>query len=261
MPTTAPTAAPAPQLAPAARIVERDDGSLQIGIRPETAVRVTDSASLRGVLTSIAHGERDTTSPELLEALSDAGLFTAPQSPGPFPVRVIGSLDTDLEAALTWAGMRSRPRAGLALVLSVGEVDRSTIDPLLRADLPHLVVRIVDGVVLLGPFVSPGLTACLRCLDAHHADEDPGYPVALERYVAAGARPRDDGCLDVPDPGTTALALAWAARDLRTFSSGRTPSTWSSTIAIGGTGSAISACAWQPHPRCGCRWFESAVGR
>lgn len=261
MPTTAVTAAPAPQLTAAARVVERDDGCLQIGIRPETYVRVTDTAPLREALTAIAHGERrGGDNPELLAALDDAGLFAAPQPPGPFPVRLVGSLTGDVEGALAWVGMRVRPRARLALVLSTGELDRAELDPLVRGDIPHLVLRAVDGVVVVGPFVVPGATACLRCLDAHHSDEDPGYAVALERYVVAGAQPREDGCVDVHDPGNVALALAWAARDLRMFSTGGVPSTWSSTVVIGGVRAPIAAVAWQPHPRCGCRWFEPALG-
>lgn len=260
VPITAATSAPAPQLAAAARIVQRDDGCLQIGIRPDTSVRVTDTAPLREALAAITHGERIVDNPELLAALDGSGLFASPQPPGPFPVRVMGSLEGDVEGALEWAGMQVRPRARLALVLSIGEVDRSELDPLVRLDLPHLLVRVIDGVVVLGPFVVPGATACVRCLDAHHGDEDPGYAIALERYVAAGAQPREDGCLDVPDPANLALALAWAARDLRTFSTGGIPTTWSSTISIGGAGSSIAAVAWQPHPRCGCRWFEPALG-
>jgi hypothetical protein len=260
VPTTADSAAPAPQLAAAARVVQRDDGCLQVGIRPETSVRVTDTAPLRAALAAIAHGERDAGNPELLAALDGSGLFAAPQPPGPFPVRVLGSLDGDVEGALSLVGMRARPRARLTLVLSTGEIDRGQLDPLVRADLPHLVLRAIDGVVVIGPFVVPGATACLRCLDAHHSDEDAGYPIALERYVAASAQPREDGCLDVPDPGNTALALAWAARDLRTFSNGGVPTTWSSTISIGGVAAPIAAVAWQPHPDCGCRWFESALG-
>ncbi|MGN6160422.1 MAG: hypothetical protein ACTHOG_01850 [Marmoricola sp.] len=260
MPTTAPTSAPAPQLAAAARIVERDDGSLQVGIRPETAVRVRGTGTLRAALEAIAHGKRDTRSPELLAALDGSGLFTTGSTPGPFPVRVVGSLGTDPDPVLASADLIPRPRARLALVLSVGEVDRGVVDALIRADVPHVIVRALDGVVLLGPFVSPGSTACVRCLEAHHGDEDPGYPIALERYISAGALPRADGCLDTPDPGNTALALAWAARDLRTYSTGGIPSTWSSTVVLGGLAEPISAVAWQPHPQCGCRWYPPALG-
>ena len=258
MPTTSLTAAPAPQLAPAARVVERDDGCLQVGIRPESTVRVAATARLRRALTEIAHGERGIGDPALLAALAESGLFTRAHPPGPFPVRVIGSLNCEVEAALASVGLSMRPRAALALVLSVGEIDRAMLDPLVRADTPHLLVRAIDGVVVVGPFVSPGATACLRCLDAHHSEEDPGYPRALERYVAAGSQPREDGCLDTPDPANSALALAWAARDLYTFSTGGVPTTWSSTVTIGAGGSDIDAIAWRPHPACGCRWFEPA---
>lgn len=260
MSTTASTSSPAPQLAAAARVVERDDGSLQIGIRPDTCIRVPDSPLTRRTLEEIAHGERcSEDSAPLLEALDDAGLFTSPQPPGPFPVRVIGTLDGSLEEALRWSGLRLRSRARLALVLSVGEFDRSLLDPLVRTDVPHLIVRVLDGVLVLGPFVVPGDTACLRCLDAHHTDEDPGYPVALDRYVTASAQPREDGCVDIPGASSTALALAWAARDLRTFATGGIPTTWSSTVVIADVGADIAAVTWQPHPQCGCRWLEPAL--
>lgn len=260
MSTTARTSGPAPQLAAAARIVERDDGCLQIGIRPEASIRVVDSPTARQTLEEIAHGERcGDEGVALLTALEEAGLFTSPHQPGPFHVRVIGTLDGDLDEALRWSGLSIRARARLALVLSVGEFDRTLLDPLIRTDVPHLIIRVLDGVLVIGPFVVPGETACLRCIDAHHADEDPGYPVALERYVTATTQPREDGCLDIPDASSTALALAWAARDLRTFVTDRTPSTWSSTVVIGDTDAQIAAVTWQPHPQCGCRWLEPAL--
>lgn len=260
MSTTALTSGPAPQLAAAARIVERDDGCLQIGIRPDTSVRVSDSPTARRALEEIAHGERcSEMGTSLLTALGDAGLFTSPQPPGPFPVRVIGSLDGDLAEALRWAGLCIRSRARLALVLSIGEFDRAVLDPLIRGDVPHLIIRVLDGVLMLGPFVVPGETACLRCLDAHHTDEDPGYPVALERYVTASTQPREDGCLDIPEASSTALALAWAARDLRTFATQGVPTTWSSTVVIGEPETQIAAVTWEPHPQCGCRWLAPAL--
>lgn len=260
MSTTAETSAPAPQLAAAARIVERDDGCLQIGIRPESSIRVSDSPAARQALEDIAHGERCAEEgAALLAALDDVGLFTTPQPPGPFPVRVIGSIEGDLRASLRRSGLRPRARARLALVVNVGEFDRSRLDPLIRTDVPHLILRVLDGVLVVGPFVVPGETACLRCLDAHHTDEDPGYPIALKHYIAASTQVRDDGCLDAPDASSLALALAWVARDLRTFATGGIPTTWSSTVVIGGSDSQIEAVAWQAHPQCGCRWLEPAL--
>ncbi len=49
--------------------------------------------------------------------------------------------------------------------------------------LPHLMVRLTEGDAVVGPFVVPGRTACLRCLDAHHAD---GRPTVAAAGGAAG---------------------------------------------------------------------------
>ncbi len=61
------------------------------------------------------------------------------------------------------------------------------IDRLVQADRPHLLVTAVAGRVRVGPCVVPGLTACLRCVDAHLADRDPRHP--LVRRAARRRRP------------------------------------------------------------------------
>lgn len=259
MPATSATAAPAPQLAAATRIVKREDGCLQVGIRPEATVCIRDTPAARRALDDIARGERcDRQHPDLLAALSQAGLFTTPRPPGRYPVRILGSLDGDLAAALRWSGLEANAQARLALVLSLGELDRRVLDPLIRSDVPHLIVRALDGVIVLGPFVVPGETACLRCLDTYSADEDPCYLTTLDRYVRACAQPREDGCLDIVNPGDAALALAWATRDLREYATGGIPTTWSTTIVIGDPSAPLNAVTWKPHPDCGCHWTSLA---
>lgn len=257
MPITAPQARPATQLAAAARVVDRHDGLLQVGIRPEACIRVPDTPRLRRALADIARGERgNDQDPHLVTALHEAGLVSLPSPPGPFAIRIWGTLDSDISTALRWAGLSERADAKLVLYLSNGEIDRADLDPLVRSGIPHLIVRALDGVLVVGPFVIPGQTACIRCIDAHHTDDDPGYPIALEQYVLARGEPREDGCLDIVSPGDTALALAWAARDLRAHSMGDLPTTWSSTVVIGDPAGSISAVTWEPHPSCGCRWAD-----
>ena len=99
-------------------------------------------------------------------------------------------------------------------MLSTGEPDRDLLDPLVRAGTHHLVVRLVDGGAVLGPFVSPGVTACLRCTDAHRTVEDPDHVPVTARYVRASRRTRRDGVPDVADPALALAALAWAVRDV-----------------------------------------------
>ena len=45
-----------------------------------------------------------------------------------------------------------------------------------------------------GPTYVPGVTACLRCLDAHDADTDPTHPLLLVAHLdPVGNMPRDRG--------------------------------------------------------------------
>ena len=91
----------------------------------------------------------------------------------------------------------------------------------------------VDGGAVLGPFVVPGVTACLRCVDAHQSLLDPDHVAVTSRYLRATAVPRDDGVPDVADVALLALALTWAARDVVAHLAGREPATFSRTIRFG----------------------------
>ncbi len=65
------------------------------------------------------------------------------------------------------------------------------------------------------PFVQPGVTACLRCLDAHEVALDPRRPLLVEQLARLPAAPID--------PAVLALAQTWAARDLATYLGGGRP--------------------------------------
>ena len=147
--------------------------------------------------------------------------------------------------------------ASARLVGRAGEPRRESVDDLVRVGEPHLLVRLVEGRVTVGPFVVPGRTACLRCVDAHLADRDPRRPLVLEQYAdPAGGRA-------VPEPvGPSLLALGWAAavQDLVTWVEGDRPSSWSATLDIG-PGLGLTRTAWARHPHCGCSWGDLlAVG-
>jgi bacteriocin biosynthesis cyclodehydratase domain-containing protein len=204
----------------------------------------------------------DAASQRVLADLAAHGVVVpAPSRPAtPLPVAVLGDLGTDpgVDAGpqLAGAGLVATsadtgpPRAGLAL--SCGELDRDLLDPWLRSGLPHLIVRLVDGVAVVGPLVVPGATACLRCLDEHRADEDPDHLAVVQRYAAACAVPRRDGVPDPVDPLVATLITCWAVRDLRAHLDGTRPPTWSSTITLGAD--TVTAATWLRHPACWCAW-------
>ena len=158
----------------------------------------------------------------------------------PAVLRLLGS------AGLAVAGPRATPSAYL-VVTAGGEPDRSDLDDLVRSETPHLVLRNVGGRVTLGPFVAPGLTACLRCVDAHLSDADPGHGLVAEQHPDRA----DEPC----DPVLMSLAVAWAVRDLVAFAEGPEPSTWSATVVLTPELS-VERRPWTRHPRCGCSWGD-----
>jgi bacteriocin biosynthesis cyclodehydratase domain-containing protein len=119
--------------------------------------------------------------------------------------------------------------------------------------VPHLVVRLVDGGALLGPFVVPGETACLRCIDAHESVRDPDHVAVTTRYAQASGSPRGDGVPDL-DPALASIALAWAVRDVTAHLDGHEPSTWSRTLHLRPDPTRREEQAWPRHPHCGCSW-------
>jgi bacteriocin biosynthesis cyclodehydratase domain-containing protein len=149
---------------------------------------------------------------------------------------------------------RSRDGERLGLLVAVGEPDRERLDPWVRDGVPHLVVRMVEGTVTVGPFVTPGSTACLRCIDAHHADADPSWPVLVAQYARAVATPRDDGVPEPRDPALAAILAGWAARDLVTVAEGGAPATWSTTLVLDAVLRDVESRSWLRHPDCGCSW-------
>ena len=143
------------------------------------------------------------------------------------------------------------PGATAALVVACGEQLRTRLDPLVRAGLPHLLLTCGARGARLGPFVVPGVTACLRCLDAHHGERDPRRATVLEQSARRAAE-------EPVDPARLAGALAWAVGELVEHLDGDRPDTWSATATLEGGGPPVRR-AWSRHPHCGCAWDALAA--
>lgn len=181
----------------------------------------------------------------------DAVRRRAARSAAAIAVRAAPAAEPLLAPLLEQAGLRRTGRedgAAAHLLVSAGPVDRELLDPLVRSSIPHLVVSGSAGLRRVGPFVHPGHTACVRCVDAHEALHDARRPFLLAQAARAVAeRPPP------LDPVLDALALAWAVRDLARYVEGDSPSTWSTTFDLGPT-AAPTALSWGRHPDCGCAW-------
>lgn len=151
--------------------------------------------------------------------------------------------------ASTGIPLTDKPSAADVLVLaSDQEPARALADPVMRSGQAHLWVTVRELVGVVGPFVSPGRSPCLRCVDAARADLDPAWPTLL---AAAAARP-----LVVPacDPALAGLVGAWAAHEVTVWASGIRPQSWGAVIEVPHGFGPVESRAFDPHPRCGCGW-------
>ena len=273
-----------PVLAPGLQVLRRSRTELQVGLRP--ALRLPDTEPVRRTLGRLVRGETVDDDPETRDVLAalapvlvdGAGLVVpdlapaevaaiAARDPAGYQARLAARRRTRVfvdgsapgahpEALLEGTGLDVADEVGEAsvvLLIRVGEIDRADVDSLLRASTPHLLVRLVEGAAVLGPFVEPGRTACLRCLDAHRAVDEPLAGVLVARHLSAAAE-RQDGVAEPVDSTLASLAVAWAVRDLLTHAEGDRPSTWSSTVHLAPTLATVSRTEWLRHPACGCSW-------
>jgi bacteriocin biosynthesis cyclodehydratase domain-containing protein len=255
------------QLAPGLRVVRRGPDHLQVGLYDGRRTLLPRTPAAESTVDALL--QRRPTVPDhemaaVLDRLRRTGCLTSRAEQArrdrrrrQSRVTVLGALPgVEPSGLLTSAGVgvTSGTDADVALVLSVGEIARDRLDALLRRGTSHLVVRLVDGAALVGPFVVPGLTACLRCIDAQRTIRDPDHVAVTSRYVRATTRARSDGVPDVADPVLAAVATAWAVRDVVAHLEGRLPSTWSRTLFLDADPAHRREEDWSRHPECGCSW-------
>jgi hypothetical protein len=73
----------------------------------------------------------------------------------------------------------------LLVVVSCGEPARTVFGEAQRRGIAHLMVVLDEDRVRVGPFVAPGITPCLGCLDLHRAEWDPAWPALLPQLGRA----------------------------------------------------------------------------
>ena len=282
----APDDPPRYALDPALPVLLRPDGCVQVGWHPRRAVqmRPPDGLSAAGLATVLRalpldagrlhrlarrHGLRDGDGFDaLLAGLRTAGVLRSPAAGGrTLSIRVHGAgpLAAELIEGLRCSGARvsasshagaAGAPAGVDLLLLTDYLgtDPRLLRDLHTARLPHLPVRVRDGVGVVGPLVVPGVTSCLSCVDLHRTDRDPAWP-------ALAAQLRDViGTADRPAVlATAAFALAQVqhiiagVRGAADRPSDRPPpaaldTSWEVDVAA----RVIAARRWARHPLCGC---------
>lgn len=273
------TAAIAPPLTlrPGVPVVRRDAQTLQVGLDPPHVACLPDVPEVRHLLAALREGESagpyDVVALRALAALQHAGLTLPVWAGLPDPavaaaqaqfgadgvrrlhsrttaavgVRAAGRARETVLELLSTAGLRADDGTpSVWLLVADGVLPRDAVDPLTRAGVPHLVVEGSAARRRVGPFVAPGRTACVRCVDAHEAEQDPRRPFLLAQAANDDRPPPLDPVLD-------RLVLAWAVRDLTRYLEGDRPSTWSTTVDLS-PADAPEVVSRLRHPHCGCAW-------
>ena len=123
----------------------------------------------------------------------------------------------------------------------------TTVDPAInylvtQSQTPHLLCLPAPGGASVGPFIFPGITACLGCCDELRQSNDPSWAWQTLKLAATSV--------------TTSLANAyWAAglamSQLSAFQRGELPATAQETWQL--RNGICYQYLWQPHPECPCQ--------
>jgi bacteriocin biosynthesis cyclodehydratase domain-containing protein len=113
---------------------------------------------------------------------------------------------------------------------------------------PHLPVVIRETTAVIGPFVVPGETPCLRCVELTRGDRDPTWPVLAAQLIGAtpSVEPSDIALASAAASIATLHVLAWLD------ASGGPPSTFGGTLELSLTDLRLRRRTIAAHPGCGC---------
>jgi hypothetical protein len=136
----------------------------------------------------------------------------------------------------------------VAVIASDTDTGRVRAAEFVRAGTAHLLVRIEETTGVVGPLVVPGRTSCLRCMDLHRTDRDPGWPTVL--HHADLTRPPIPAC----DVALATLVAGLAVAQVLGHVAGHEVPTLDGTIETSLPHALPRRRSWRPHPACGCQW-------
>jgi bacteriocin biosynthesis cyclodehydratase domain-containing protein len=117
---------------------------------------------------------------------------------------------------------------------------------LMQEGVPHLPVRVREGLGIVGPLVHPGRSSCLGCADLHRKALDACWPTVAGQ-LAGRSQQADLGSVQV----TAAMAASQILRILSPDDS--PPPVWNTTIEVDPFEGTIEHRPWPVNPACGCR--------
>lgn len=119
---------------------------------------------------------------------------------------------------------------------------------LMRADRAHVPVVFTGAAVRVGPYVVPGRTPCLACVEAHRRDAEPTWPVVAAQLVGR--------TLPAGDP---ALAMEAGIAVARLVRAGLAADASAASVTLFADSLQRRRAVHVPHPRCLCRSLEETA--
>ena len=219
-----------------ARLVRDLDGVARAAALPEATALVAEDpvgAERRW------HRRRTTTVVVVGRGATAAGL-----------VRLLGRAGLDVTAGAEG----ERRRDPDVTVLSYDhEPPTDSVERLMREGLVHLVAGMRSVAGHVGPFVRPGSTPCLRCVDLTRSHTEHGW-AALREQLSRPPGSRAGTAASPASASVTAATVALAGAEVLAVADGRTPATAAATAVFRPDEPLPALRTWPAHPLCGCTW-------
>jgi hypothetical protein len=259
-----------PTLKPGAAVLRRDTEHLQVGTSP--GVVIHDRPGLYPFLRGL-DGTRDLATlrrqaardhPDLVGDIADilaplvaaGAVIDAPDvAPPRLRIAVRHDLPTTafahhLATLATAVNLELGPEPDLTVMISSGEPARIPVADATSVGHAHLIVTLAGEEVRIGPFVVPGRSPCLGCLDLHRASWDPCWSALIPQFGPAQR--------NTLSALTEPAAAAEVAAQCLQFGRGGMPRSAAEIVTIGSDRVPRSLAPSQFHPRCGCALLSAA---
>ena len=279
-----------PRLLPGTPVIVQPGNSVRVGIDPADSLLLDFDASVSaysvaGLLRSLEDpctadtfarrarraGLHDDDLDLVLSSLVSAGRAVVDRPPTAAEFHVLihgqGPLSEQLSTSLRSMGLSARRTmrrlpdgtldavdTDLVILTDFVVHDPRVVFALTRARIPHLLVRVRDGVGIVGPLVLPGLSSCLMCADRHRSDADPDWPaLAVQLIRTSGQASPAVVAMTAAMAHSQIEQLVEAVRDRPHVEPRPDPQLLDHVLEFRDDPTRLDIRQWSPHPACDCR--------
>ena len=279
-----------PRLLPGTPVIVQPGNSVRVGIDPADSLLLDFDASVSaysvaGLLRSLEDpctadtfarrarraGLHDDDLDLVLSSLVSAGRAVVDRPPTAAEFHILihgqGPISEQLSNSLRGMGLSARRTmrrlpdgtldavdTDLVILTDFVVHDPRVVFALTRARIPHLLVRVRDGVGIVGPLVLPGLSSCLMCADRHRSDADPDWPaLAVQLIRTSGQASPAVVAMTAAVAHSQIEQLVKAVHDRPHVEPRPDPPLLDHVLEFRDDPTRLDIRQWSPHPACDCR--------